>query len=215
MKQKKIICFDMDGTLINSFPAHAKAFNKAFKANKLPEQSEPEMMKLFGVEAKIIIKKFFPKISVRKLEVCIEDFHNFLREETYVHTKQIDGAMEALKKLKKEWKLALVSGTFKSEVQLLLREGGIDQRIFDIVIGGDEVKHEKPSPELIKKAGDILESEIAWMVGDTIWDIKAGKAAKVRTVAVLTGKTPIEELVKVDPTMIIQSVYMLPEALKA
>lgn len=215
MKQKKIICFDMDGTLINSFPAHAKAFNKAFKANKLPEQSESDLMKLFGLEAKVIIKKFFPKISIRKLEVCVDDQRKFLQEETYVHTRSIDGAMEALKKLKKEWKLALVSGTFKSGEQLLLKEGGIDQRIFDVVIGGDEVKHEKPSPDLIKKAGTILESEVTWMVGDTIWDVKAGKAAKVRTVAVLTGKTPIEELVKADPTMIIQSVYMLPEALKA
>lgn len=214
MKQN-IICFDMDGTLINSFPAHTKAFNKAFEANGLSKQPEKNLMKLFGIKAEIIIKKIFPNISDRKLKACIDDFHKFLEEETYVNTKPIDGAMDALKKLKKDWKLALVSGTFKSEIQLLLREGGIDQRIFDVVIGGNEVKHEKPSPDLIKKAESILNANVEWVVGDTVWDIKAGKAAKVKTVAVLTGKTPLEELVKSDPTMIIQSVYMLPEALKA
>lgn len=213
-KQKKIIAFDMDGTLINSFRAHAKAFNKSFKYNNLRKKREKKITKLMGLPEAKIIKKLFPDISSRKLKKCIKFYHKYLEEETYSHTKPIDGVMEGLRKLKKQWRLALISGTKKSEIELLLKQGGVKQGIFDIIVGGDEVGHEKPSPDGIKKAEKILESEVEWMVGDTVWDIKSGKMAKTRTVAVLTGKTPIESLVKVDPTMIIQSVYMLPEALR-
>ena len=214
-KVKKIICFDMDGTLINSFLAHAKAFNKAFQHNNLPKKLESELMKLMGLENKKIILNLFPKISDRKLKSCIEYYHNFLEKETYVFTKPIDGVMDALKTLKKDYKLALVTGTKKSSIPLLLERGGIDPKIFNIIIGGDEVSHEKPHPDEIKKVEKLSEGKVDWMVGDHPVDIKAGKLAKVRTVAVLTGKTTIEELVKADPTMIIQSVAMLPAALRA
>lgn len=214
IKSKKIICFDMDGTLINSFSAHAKAFNKSFEFNNLEKKPEASIKELIGLRADKMIKKLFPEISSRKIKTCIEKYHDFLKEDTYKHAMPIDGAMKTLKILKKDWKLALVSGTQKSEIQLLLKQGGIDQNIFDVIIGGDEVKHEKPSPDEIKKAEKIIENKVEWMVGDTKWDIQSGKAAKVKTVAVLTGKTSLEELVREDPTMIIQSVYMLPKAFK-
>lgn len=212
---KKIICFDMDGTLINSLPAHAKAFVKSFEFNNLAKKRESEIMPLIGLKADKAIRKLYPNISQRKLERVIEKYHEYLNEETYKYSKPIAGVMDALRKLKKEYKLVLISGTQHSEIEKLLKFSDINQNIFDIVLGGDEVKHQKPSPDAIKKVEKLTDEKVEWMIGDTTWDIESGKLAKVRTVAVLTGKTSIENLVKSDPTMIIQSVYMLPEALRA
>ena len=92
-----------------------------FENNRLNTVPEPKIIKWIGLDAHKMIKKFFPKLSDRKMESCLEDYHNFLIEDTHKFTKSIDGAMDALKKLKKDWKLALVSGTFKAEIQILLR----------------------------------------------------------------------------------------------
>lgn len=205
----------MDGTLINSLSAHAKAFIKSFDYNKLAKKRESEIMPLIGMRADKAIRNLYPNISQRKLEICIEKYHEYLKNETYKYITPISGVMDSLKKLKKEYDLALISGTKHSEIQKMLEFSDIDQNIFKVIIGGDDIKHQKPSDEAIRKVEELTEGKVEWVVGDTIWDIQSGKLAKVRTVAVLTGKTSIENLVKTDPTMIIQSVYMLPEALRA
>ncbi len=47
------------------------------------------------------------------------------------------------------------------------------------------------------------------MIGDTIYDIIAGKKAKVKTIAVLTGNHSRKKLQKVNPNLIINGVANL------
>ena len=58
-----------------------------------------------------------------------------------------------------------------------------------IVVCGDNVTHTKPHPESVIKAYTVLNKtpEQCLFIGDNIRDIKAGKAAGVKTVAALYG----------------------------
>ena len=84
---------------------------------------------------------------------------------------------------------------------------------FDILVGSDDVAHQKPMPDEIFKAEKLAHEKASFMVGDTIYDIRAGKKANVKTVAVLTGIHNLSLLWQEKPTMVVKSVKDLPSIL--
>ena len=44
----KLVCFDMDNTLVKSDKIHIIAFNKAFQKNNLPKANPKNLKNLFG-----------------------------------------------------------------------------------------------------------------------------------------------------------------------
>jgi phosphoglycolate phosphatase-like HAD superfamily hydrolase len=70
----------------------------------------------------------------------------------------------------------------------------------------------KPSPEALIKAVKALDVQICdcIIVGDSISDIRAGKAAGSKTVAVLSGLFSRQELAEENPDLIIKDVTVLP-----
>lgn len=72
---------------------------------------------------------------------------------------------------------------------------------FTFVAGGDSFPAMKPSPvpvhEIMRQLG--AERTRTWMVGDSVYDIEAGKAAGAGTVAVTYGFQPEEKLKALEP----------------
>ena len=86
--------------------------------------------------------------------------------------------------------------------------------MFKILIGNDNVKHSKPYPDEILKAEKLEHHKPYFMVGDSIYDIIAGRKAKVKTIAVLTGHYSKNKLKKHHPDFILKSVNNLPSLLR-
>jgi phosphoglycolate phosphatase len=74
----------------------------------------------------------------------------------------------------------------------------------------------KPSPEALIQCGEALNLELCdcLIVGDSVNDVRAGKAAGARTVAVLSGLYTHEELIREFPDLILPDVTTLPEFVK-
>lgn len=207
----KLICFDLDGTLIHSDKPHLKAFHLSFKKNNLPDVSDAEMIKWFGLEGNKFLPKIFKGLSKKDTNKIVADHNKFLIKKTYIYATKINGIINALKKLKKKYKLAVISNSSHNEIEALLRGANIDHKLFDAFVGADEVKDGKPNIHEIKKAEQITKTKAEYIIGDTIYDIQAGKKAKIKTIAVLTGTTHgLKELKKKKPTLIIKSAADLP-----
>ena len=209
---KKIICTDLDGTILESRRAHATAFKLAFKKNNLPFRSSDEIVSLFGPPAETIIKRLYPKISKRKLEQTVKDKNNFVLKKTGILSKPIDGVVGALKELRKHYKIALISNSRHDEIIVLLKAAKISPRLFYVILGYGETAP-KPSKAIVKNIEKIAKGRVEFFIGDTIYDIKTGKAAGVKTVAVLSGIHDIKQLGDEDPTLIIENISVLPEIL--
>ncbi|MDR3346800.1 MAG: HAD hydrolase-like protein, partial [Campylobacteraceae bacterium] len=69
---------------------------------------------------------------------------------------------------------------------------------FQVVIGREDVERPKPYPEPILKAIELLgaDKKSTWIVGDTILDLLAAKAADIKGVGVLCGYGKKEDLEK-------------------
>jgi len=83
---------------------------------------------------------------------------------------------------------------------------------FTYVVTALDTHKPKPSPEALIKAVKALDINMCdcVIVGDSVTDVKAGKAAGAMTVAVLSGLFSREELAKEKPDLILKDVTELP-----
>ncbi len=211
--EKTILCFDLDGTLADSAQAYVEAFKLAFERNNLPPRGSDEIKKHFGLPAQQIIQNLYPRISDRKLPSVAKHKAEFFLEKTLKLVKPIAGVPGAIEELKEKYFLAVISNSSKDEVVCILRQAGIPPRTFDIAVAASEVEHGKPDGDEIFKVQEKLKAKCEYVIGDTVYDVIAGKAAGCKTVAVLSGIHNLEQLGAENPTMIIRSVALLPDVL--
>jgi HAD superfamily hydrolase (TIGR01549 family) len=210
-KKKDLICFDMDGTLIDSTPAQVKAFKYAVEKNKLVFPGKKKLIAHFGPGIEQVIKNIYPRISKLRQEQVIKDYlasheKNCSLMKAFPHVK------EALLKLKKKFKLGVVSNSHHEEIMERLECAKIPTKIFDVIVGEDDAVA-KPSPKEIFLAEKLTKADAKFMVGDTIYDIKAGKKAGCKTIGVLTGIHTMDQLMKASPDILASSVAILPDIL--
>ena len=84
---------------------------------------------------------------------------------------------------------------------------------FDPIVTAIDTCKPKPSPEALLKCVNSmnLAVEDCVIVGDSVNDIKAGRAANMKTVSVLSGIYSLQELVKEKPDFIIPNISFLPD----
>ena len=208
---KSLLCFDMDNTLIHSDKAHVKSYQRALKYLKQPTKSFHDIAKHFGKPKSQVSKAILKDKSLVKR---LNKLHDHYLTETYTKATKIRGVEKIIKQLKKKYKIAIVSNCRHRNIRLLLKGAKLNKDLFDYRIGNDDVEHSKPYPDEILKAEHLAKTKAKLMVGDSIYDIKAGKKAKVKTVAVLTGLYSKQQLKRHKPNHILNSIRDLPKLLE-
>jgi len=168
----------------------------------------------FGKLGILIMKKLFPQLGYEEARKVLLDHDHYVYTETKKYAKPFKGVRKTLKKLKKDYKLAVLSNCKHKEIVEILRAAKLDRKLFDALIGNDDVKHGKPWPDEILKAEKLTKVNAGYMVGDTIYDVMAGKKAKVKTIAVLTGNQSRAMLKKYKPDYILKSISEISRVIK-
>jgi pyrophosphatase PpaX len=112
---------------------------------------------------------------------------------------------EALAGLKEAGKrLGLVTSKSAYTTEMAFRAVGL-HRYFDVIVTADDTSEHKPKPTPILLALERLGSrpETAIYVGDSPFDIEAGRAAGAATAAVTWGIFPRADLERSQPTFVI------------
>ena len=207
--RKKLICFDLDGTLIHANKAHASAYFKAFKLNNLKPVSRKKLIYQFGIVESSFLPRLYPNLTQKEINKIKEDKRRFFYKEDKKYLKPIPKIKNALKKLRKEYEIAVTSNCSHKTILIALKQTGLRKYVYQI-IGNDDVKYPKPCPDEIFKAEHLLHLHAEYIVGDTIYDIIAGKKSKTKTIAVLTGNHSKNKLKKYKPDLIVRSAVDLP-----
>lgn len=203
----------MDNTLVYAANAHVLAFKKAFAKHKLKKKTNKQILNQFSQVSHTLVHKLYPKISEKEVKAVVKTHDRIFLTETKKKVKPIKAAKNTLHKLRKQYKLALVSNGKRKEINATLKQGKINPKLFSSILGNDQVKHPKPAPDEIIKTEHLLKIKKGYMIGDSIYDIRAGKRAKLRTIAVCTGPDTKNKLKKEKPTRIIKSLAQLPALL--
>ncbi len=210
MKEKPLICFDLDGTLIDNTKTHLNAFQYAFKKNNLAIPHEKEILKVFGQGKRAVIRMLLRNyIPEERFQHLLDEYTNYLIKHPE-EMKIIRGVIPALERLKTKFCIGLISNNTHENILEILEGVRFPIKIFDVIIGEDDVDAPKPSPNIILKAEQILATHAEYIVGDSTYDLKAGHNAKCKTIAVLTGIHDFKKLWAEKPTIITDSVADLP-----
>jgi len=211
--KKKLLSFDLDQTLIETKQAHYLAWKISFEKNHVSVPERKKIISLLdGRHALAVAKALFPNFPMQKLKRLRHEHHEAIRK-TAKYARQIDHARIVLKKLRKNYEIALVSNCSHLEIDAMLKATKLSKNLFDIIIGHGDVKRTKPFPDEIFKAEKILKMNAEYHIGDSIYDLLAAAKAKVKGIAVLTGITPRQKLLRYKPVFIIKDISYLPKLL--
>lgn len=191
-----IICFDLDGTLVNTEKWVNNSMREAFETNNL-KYDQRKIHAGWGLTIHDLIKKKFPKVTPKKRNKIVNDFEK-IRLKNMVGLKPYRNTKVVLKTLSKKYSLALVSNNQHAMINRVLRKVKIDRKLFDVVVGKDEVAKPKPFPNEIKKAEKKLKKKAIFMIGDSKPDIITAKKAKIKSIIIPTGAVPKKDLKDAD-----------------
>lgn len=203
------ICFDLDGTLLNSAGTIYKSTLKTFEdLNIKYELPEDEFNKMIGMHFVDIFEQF--KIDVPDFEIFIAHYKkvyfDFIDETVFYQ-----GVIDTLELLKESpYKISLLTTKAQDQTERILEHFNLTNH-FDLIMGRKNGIPHKPDPTPFLMICDELkvEPENSLMVGDTELDILCGKNANAKTVAVTYGYRSVEKLKEFSPDYIVNSLCEL------
>ncbi|MBI3757852.1 MAG: HAD family hydrolase [Deltaproteobacteria bacterium] len=212
MLRVKGVIFDVDGTLADSIGFFYKVALEILRLAGAPPVSQEQVLALMRLGDAAPLEKLFPpdfpNPSATLKRITDERMHDWMHQY-HNETVAIPGSIELLHGLHAQG-LQLGIATSSGRALPFLDRWGV-RHLFHGIVGREDVESRKPHPEPIFKCLNHLKldpHEVTY-VGDSIVDIRAGKAAGVSTVGVLTGTSTQDILHQEEPDHILESVAAL------
>ena len=190
------VLFDMDGTLIDTLPDIAAAVNDALGSLGLRRLDQARIAGLIGNGPRVLSRRALeaqPSLSPGQREALVEPllagYARHYATQAGTNGRLFDGAAESLRALAAQGrKLGVVSNALQHLAETVLARFGLAP-LLDVVVGGDRVANNKPHPEALWKALSAFDvaPHDALMVGDSVNDVAAGRAAGMPVVCVPHG----------------------------
>lgn len=204
---KRLIIFDLDGTLLNSIADLAEAVNRALLACGFPQHPTDAYRFFVGDGVSKLFERALPEeertpenvARIRAHFMPYYDKHNADLSRPY------EGIMEMLEALtERGMMMAVASNKYQAATEKLVAHYFGSER-FVVILGQREGIAIKPSPEIIEQVLSVanVSREEVLFVGDSNVDMQTGRNAKVDTVGVSWGFRPREELAAHNPMAII------------
>jgi pyrophosphatase PpaX len=191
------VLFDLDGTLIDSGAIILASFRHATRTVLAREIPDAELAALVGGSN---IHDQMRAIDADRVDELVRVYreHN---EPLHDELEAFEGIELVLAELKRQGRrLGIVTAKRRKTVDLAFAVLPLE-RHFDAVVTSDMTERHKPDPEPVLTAIELLGAtpETTAFVGDSPFDVGAGKAAGVFTVAVAWGNIhPAENLDEAD-----------------
>jgi len=206
----KAILLDLDGTIVDSRIAYLEAVKAAFAASgqrTVDINIVTEIPK--RIEQSLPIDDLLNGINVKEfLNVYLDAYYRAAKEKT----KPMPGISQTLERLSAKAKLALITMRHVPNEKVIdeLERFGL-ARYFQMVVTALDTSRPKPSPDALIRCSTGLGVQLGEcvVVGDSVTDVRAGKSAGTKTVAVLSGIFSRKELETEEPDLILENVSML------
>lgn len=207
MEHIRLVIFDLDGTLVNAYPAIISSFNYTMKRLRLPVQDDLIIRRAVGWGDENLLRPFVKEKDLPAALSVYRKYHKSALKGSRLFP-EVNKVLAYLRD--KGYILAIASNRPTSFSWILIRHLKL-KNYFSYVLCADKLKHIKPHPEIINTIMRkfALRPKDTLYVGDMTIDAQAGRRAKVKTIIVTTGSSDKSEIIKERPYRIIRSVPQL------
>ncbi len=200
----KALLFDLDGTLLNTNELIIESFLHIL-GEKFPGKYDREAVLPFLGPS---LKETFDSIDPTMTEMLMASYREWNVRNHDAMVTPFDGVVETLQKLKEQgYKIAIVSTKRREMIEKGL--GLINcEKLFDTIVGLEDITNTKPDPEpilLALKQLDVKPKD-ALMIGDNYHDIVGGQRAGTDTAAVAWSIKGEAFLATFNPTYMLQHI---------
>jgi len=196
----KIVLFDMDGTLVDNYAFHLKAWQLICERRGQTKTLNEIVTDLHGTNLEICRKFFGQKISIEQSERIAKEKEALYREIYAPFIKPVNGLHDFLSALKQQSiKLALGTMGNRANATFILKALALENQ-FTIVQTGEDVSRGKPYPDIFNNCLNLLEFKTpahpadVWVFEDTSSGIKAALNTGARAMGICTSKSAQELL---------------------
>jgi len=211
-RDKKLLIFDLDGTLINSALDLALAVNFMLKKLQRSTFEEKIIHGWVGNGALTLVKRALSgsrEVDTNLDELTVQNalkiFLDYYEKNLCNATTPYENVLQTLHALKeKKYTLAIVTNKPYAFVAPILKTLSMDN-LFELILGGDSLTEKKPHPmpllHVCKTLGYTIEDSV--MIGDSKNDILAANTCGMDSVGVTYGYNYDEDINVHNPTVII------------
>ena len=198
-RPKRLILWDLDGTLIDTLEDLGNAVNHALELRGLPLHTIAEYRRMVGHGVRNLVTQALPQ-AFQADDACIDaalaDFKSYYSAHIDVHTRPYPGMQELLADLAAAGiKMAVTSNKFQEGTERLIRQFFPDVD-FVAILGNRPGYPLKPSPEIVEEvltAADASRSD-ALLVGDSPTDMRTAANGGIDAIAVNWGYRTVADL---------------------
>lgn len=185
----KAVIFDIDGTLIDSVDAHARAWQETFL--RYGEKTDFRAVRdQIGKGGDKLMKVFLSKDQIARWGRQLEPDRSELFKRQYLpRVKPFPRLRELFERLREDdIKIALASSAKDDELRAYEKITGIGPYL-DAKTSSDDVAHSKPDPDIFRAAREKLGIHPRHIIaiGDTPYDAESAGKAGMATIGVLCG----------------------------
>ena len=216
----EMILIDVDGTLVDSVPDLAYCVDEMMKVLGMPIHGEAKVRNWVGngverLTRRALIGQLDGEPDETLFKKAYPIFLDLYADNTSKRSCLYPGVEEGIAYLKKEgYKLGCVTNKASQFTIPLLKDLGVHDH-FEIIICGDTLEKKKPDPMPLLHAAEFfgVTPQHAMMLGDSISDVKASRAAGFQIVCMSYGYNHGVDIREASPDAVIDSMAELAEIL--
>ncbi len=220
MNKPEMILIDVDGTLVDSVPDLAYCVDEMMKQMDMPLRGEDAVRNWVGngverLTRRALINALDGEPDEALFEKAYPIFLELYAENTSKRSVLYPGVREGLDYLKAAgYKLGCVTNKAAQFTIPLLKDLGVHDE-FEIIICGDTLEKKKPDPLPLLHAAEFfgVEPAKAMMLGDSMSDVKAARAAGFQIICMSYGYNHGEDIRDYNPDAVIDSMAELKDIL--
>jgi HAD superfamily hydrolase (TIGR01509 family) len=219
LRRPRAILFDLDGTLVDTVPTRIAAWSRALAEAGLSFERS-QLARLIGSDGKHLVAEVARAAGLAVDEARAEEIDRrsgAIYDELNANPRPLPGVGELLEAVEQAgipW--AIATSSRREQVGASVSALRLPEP--PTIVDGSSVTRAKPAPDLLLHAADVLGVPPAdcWLVGDSTWDVLAGVAAGMTTIAITTGSAVAAvTLRKAGAALVLASAADMIDLLKA